>query len=476
MRQLVWFRNDLRVADHPALHAATGNGQTIACYCICTAQWRSHDMGDRRIAFQQRALRALSAELAELNIPLLILHTPTFADVSAALLALCNQHEVANVHFNDEYPLNERRRDLAVEQDLTAAGIPVQRYTADTLFAPGTLLTSGNKPYTVFSPFFKQWRNRLEQHMGQPLPAPQTQSPSNISSDPIPESWDGVCADLAAEQWPADEATAQRTLFNFADERMANYGTRRDIPSEPGTSGLSAHLAIGTVSARTCVATALKLKAGHADSDSGAEKWIAELAWRDFYRHIVALFDHVNYGFSFKRDYDRLQWRVAPDELEAWQRGETGYPLVDAGMRQLREIGWMHNRVRMVTAMFLTKHLLIDWREGERYFMQQLVDGDFPSNNGGWQWSASVGTDAAPYFRIFNPASQGERFDPKGIYVKRWVAELDAVSARQLFKAPLSTPAASQGDLLAEEVTYPAPIVDHKAARERALAFFKGDD
>lgn len=469
MRQLIWFRNDLRLSDHPALHAATDAGETVACYCISLAQWRSHDMGDRRIALQQRALHALSRELAELNIPLKILQAPSFADVPAALLELCQQHQVSRVHFNDEYPINERRRDDAVEQTLRSAGIEVERYTADTLFAPGVLLTGGGKPYTVFSPFFKQWRSRLEQRLSTLLPTPRRQTACDIAADKIPEDWDGVSADLDAELWPADEATAQALLFKFVDERVAHYPEQRDIPSVPGTSGLSAHLAIGTVSARACVTAALAMQTAHAGNDSGAEKWIAELAWRDFYRHIVALFDHVNYGFAFKRDYDHLQWRTAADELAAWQRGETGYPLVDAGMRQLRQTGWMHNRVRMVTAMFLTKHLLIDWREGERYFMQQLVDGDFPSNNGGWQWSASVGTDAAPYFRIFNPASQGERFDAQGAYVKHWVPELKDVPAQRLFKAAVSR----QGELLSDSADYPSPMVDHKAARERALAFFK---
>jgi len=468
VRQLVWFRNDLRVADHPALHAAAHRGDTVACYCISTAQWRSHDMGDRRIAFQQRALRALAGELAQLNIPLKILQAPQFADVPAALRALCQQHGITRVHFNDEYPINERRRDDAVVRTLREAGIDVERYTADTLFAPGTLLTGSGKPYTVFSPFFKQWRSRLDSQLEPLLPRPLQQPVLNIEADPIPDHWDGVSAELGAELWPADEAAAQALLFSFLDEHVASYPSQRDIPAVAGTSGLSAHLAIGTVSARACVTAALAGKASHADQDNGAEKWIAEIGWRDFYRHIVALFDHVNFGFAFKRDYDQLRWRKAPDELAAWQRGETGYPLVDAGMRQLRETGWMHNRVRMVTAMFLTKHLLIDWREGERYFMQQLVDGDFASNNGGWQWSASVGTDAAPYFRIFNPASQGERFDPQGAYVKRWVPELQAVPAQRLFKAP----AAPQADLL-NEADYPSPMVDHKAARERALAFFK---
>ena len=194
----------------------------------------------------------------------------------------------------------------------------------------------------------------------------------------------------------------------------------------------------------------------------GADAWINELIWRDFYRHVIALFPHVSKGQAFRSEGDRIPWRHAPEEFAAWQTGHTGYPLVDAAMRQLSTTGWMHNRLRMVTAMFLSKHLLLDWRLGERHFMEQLIDGDFAANNGGWQWSASTGTDAAPYFRIFNPTTQGERFDPEARFVRRYVPELEALSAAQIYKRPHALVAA-----------YPAPIVEHRFARERALATFK---
>ena len=216
------------------------------------------------------------------------------------------------------------------------------------------------------------------------------------------------------------------------------------------------------MSPRQCLHGAWAAAAGDSKRSEGVDKWLSELAWRDFYRHIVAQFDHVNKGFGFRRETDQLPWRHAAEELAAWQAGETGYPLVDAAMRQLNKTGWMHNRLRMVAAMFLTKHLLIDWRQGERYFMQQLVDGDFASNNGGWQWSAATGTDAAPYFRIFNPATQGQRFDADGAFTKSWVPELADVPPKQLFE-----PQGVKG--------YPEPIVAHREARERALAFFKAN-
>lgn len=476
MRQLVWFRNDLRTADHPALIQAMACGETIACYCICVDQWRTHDMGDRRLAFIQRTLTDLAGGLAKLNVPLKILITPHFEEIPEALVELATALAAKQVHITDEYPIDERRRDQHCATALAHAGIALQRYTADTVFAPGTVMTGAGKPYTVFSPFYKQWRGRLGTISTAQSAVPPSQAPSAVASDPIPTAWGGVPAELEETLWPAGEAAAQRQLFRFLEDRIDDYGAARDIPSVQGTSGLSTHLAVGAIAPAACVRAALALQALDPHGGDSAEKWIAEIAWRDFYRHIVALFDHVNFGHAFKREYDRLRWRQAPDELAAWQRGETGYPLVDAGMRQLLATGWMHNRVRMVTAMFLTKHLLIDWREGEKYFMQQLVDGDFPSNNGGWQWSASVGTDAAPYFRIFNPATQGERFDAAGHYVRHWVPELSSVPDKQLFKTPAT---GSQPRLPTlpgmEQATYRHPMVDHKAARQRALDFFKAD-
>ncbi len=445
MRNLMWFRNDLRVADNPALSAAMDKGEVIALYLVSAEQWCRHDMGDRRIAFQIRTLTHLEQALDKLGIPMLIRDAPLFSDAPQLISDVCRKLDIGRVFFNREYPLNERRRDEAVRRTLEQGGLGVESHTADVVIEPGDLRTGKGDPYTVFTPFFRRWRVEVENQA--PLPVPATQNRPDITSEPVAQTWDGVSAENGSDLWEGGEAKGLRMLDRFAQSTMARYEHERDLPAQTGTSRLSPYLAVGAISPRQCLSRALQAATVDATAREGAEKWIAELAWRDFYRHIVALFDHVNTGSSFKRDLNHLPWRQAPEELAAWQAGETGYPLVDAGMRELSGTGWMHNRVRMVVAMFLTKHLLIDWRAGERYFMHQLIDGDFASNNGGWQWSASTGTDAAPYFRIFNPVSQAEKCDPEEIYIDRWAPDS---AARK-------------------------PIVEHRFARERALAFFKAN-
>ncbi len=464
MRSLVWFKNDLRVTDHPALHAAAAEGDVVACFCFSPRQWRSHAMGDWRMAFLLRSLDALHASLQALNIPLLLVDAPDFEDVPAKLAALAAAHGASALHFIDEYPLDERRRDDAVARTLSAAGVDVHRHVADALVQPGRVLSGAGTTLTVFTPFYRKWYEPAMAACQDFVPAPAAQAPLDIPSDVVPGELDGVQAAVGADLWPAGEQAAQALLDDFMRSRVAAYGEQRDIPSVPGTSRLSAYLAVGSISPRQCVRAALAQAAHDPASQDGAEKWISEIAWRDFYRNIVAAFDHVSYGFAFRRAMDRLPWRSAPEDLAAWQAGQTGYPLVDAAMRQLNATGWMHNRLRMVVAMFLTKHLLIDWREGERYFMSRLVDGDFASNNGGWQWSASTGTDAAPYFRIFNPASQGAKFDAGGTFTRQFVPELADVAPKYMFEPHQ-----------AGALDYPEPIVAHKFARERALAFFKAN-
>ena len=463
MTALVWFKNDLRTLDHPALYQAMACDSVVACYCVSTAQWRSHDMGDRRLAFQMRALDDLSQQLERLRVPLKIMETPWFEQVPAALGELCASHQIDAVYFIDEYPLNERTRDDAVATYLQSLGVRVHRFVADVLAAPGSVLSLKGEPYTVFSPFFKRWQVAVAD-TPKPLPEPQPQAKTGLAFERRKPHWDGVAADLDAQRWPAAQNGALAQLDEFLYDRVQHYPEARDLPAVPGTSGLSAYLAVGKISVRQCLHRAWAEMAHGSGRVNGVEKWLSEIAWRDFYRHVVALFAHVNYGCGFRRETDRLPWRDAPGDWMAWQQGQTGYPLVDAAMRQLNATGWMHNRLRMVVAMFLTKHLLIDWRRGEQYFMQHLVDGDFPSNNGGWQWSASTGTDAQPYFRIFNPTTQGQRFDPEGEFTRHWVPELADVPRKYLYEPHLSGVS-----------EYVAPIVDHRFARERALAFFKAN-
>jgi deoxyribodipyrimidine photo-lyase len=457
MTTLVWFRNDLRTVDNPALFHAMEQGAAVAVFCICVKQWRSHDVGDNRLGFLLDSLHELAAELGELGVPLRIVTEPWFDGVPAQLVKLAASVNATAIAFNDEYPLNERRRDERVAAACAAAGLAVKVHHAGTLVPPGALLTQAGRPFTVFSPFKKQWLTRLDAACYEPLPKPGPQPRPPVADSPLPESLDGAPRARVQSLWPAGSTEAGRRLATFAADGIERYHEDRDFPALTGTSTLSPYLSVGSISARQCLQAA-----SAAGRKAGDDAWISELVWRDFYRHVVVHFPHVSKGHAFRREMDAMPWRDAPGEFAAWQEGRTGYPLVDAAMRQLTQTGWMHNRLRMVTAMFLTKHLLIDWRLGERHFMNLLVDGDFAANNGGWQWSAATGTDAAPYFRIFNPVTQAQRFDPDGAFVRRYVPELSGVPVAAVF------------DPARHGVTrYPRPIVEHRAARERALETFR---
>jgi deoxyribodipyrimidine photo-lyase len=355
------------------------------------------------------------------------------------------------------------------------AGIETEAHHAGTILPPGSVLTGNGDPYSVFTPFRKRWLSILDRRALEPLGRPRSQQRAGLDDgaerpsapaaarSELPTGIDGVGRDKVRDRFPAGEEEAAGRLARFLQEPARRYDADRDFPAIDGTSTLSPYLAAGVISPRQCLHAAVQANGGRlADGNPGISAWITELIWRDFYRHVVALFPHVSRGQAFRTETDALAWRRSEADLAAWKEGRTGYPLVDAGMRQLNETGWMHNRLRMITAMFLSKHLLLDWREGERWFMNKLVDGDFAANNGGWQWSASTGTDAAPYFRIFNPHTQAKRFDPDGRFIRRWVPELADAPDRSLFD-PDKHPVKG----------YPRPVVNHRLARQRALEAFK---
>lgn len=483
---VVWFRNDLRTTDHAALTAALAAGPAVAVFLWAGQQWRSHDVGPPRLAFLRRCLESHAAELDTLNVPLLVLDAPVFADAPELLARLCSHIGATTVHAIEEFPLNERVRDSAVANRLAADGVRFELHEGGAILPPGAVMKDGGNPYTVFTPFKRRWAAQLHEGARTPLPKPaaQPQQPRLPRQWPelplvtsnclnLKQAFDGIDADLFATHWPGGAPEAQRRLAHFAEGVIEGYATDRDLAAEPGTSALSPYLSIGALSGRTALALAMNANGGRLlNGADGPSIWITELVWRDFYRHVIVHFPHVSKHRAFKPDTENVPWRTDPEALAAWQEGRTGYPMVDAGMRQLNGTGWMHNRLRMICAMFLSKHLLLDWRRGERYFMERLVDGDFAANNGGWQWSASTGTDAVPYFRIFNPTTQAERFDPQGTFIRTWVPELDALAPllegrrKKQFFEPWSAAAPPAG--------YPTPIVDHKQARERALAAFKG--
>jgi deoxyribodipyrimidine photo-lyase len=466
---LIWLRSDLRLHDNTALSAAAARGPTVAVYVLSPAQWLEHDDAPCKVDFWLRNLGELSDALGELNIPLLIRHAPRWDEAPQVLLKLCQQLNAEAVHVNEEYGVHESRRDTAVAETLKAHGIDFFSYLDQLLFNPGTVLTKTGTYFQVFSQFRKVCYERLHRSLPGRVAKPAVQDPLPISSDDIPSSVKGF--DMPSESlrqlWPAGEAEAQRRLGTFADAQIDYYKSERDFPAKPGTSQLSAYLAAGVISPRQCLHAALHSNQGEFESGKvGAVTWINELLWREFYKHILVGYPRVSRHRAFRPETEALAWRDAPEELLAWQQARTGLPIIDAAMRQLLETGWMHNRLRMVVAMFLTKNLLIDWREGERFFMRHLIDGDLAANNGGWQWSSSTGTDSAPYFRIFNPLSQSEKFDAEGVFIKHWLPELAGLNKKDVHNP------ANVGGLFGV-ADYPSPIVNLSTSRQRALAAFK---
>ncbi|MGB6847676.1 MAG: deoxyribodipyrimidine photo-lyase [Thermoanaerobaculia bacterium] len=472
MRSLMWFRSDLRLADNPALTAAVTSGDhgTVAVFVCCPEQWLEHDWGAPKVDFLLRNLEDLSRRLEQLGVPLLVLQVDLFAEVPNVLLEVAREHDCEALFFNREYEVNERRRDEEVSRHFGGAGLEVRASDDQTIIEPAALRTTQGTFYTVFTPFYRSWVRSLEES-GIPELEPSPGSRRELPCQPstVPTVIEGFApANGRFESWQAGEEAARRRLERFLEARASQYPESRDVPSEEATSSLSPYLALGVISARTCLWAAAEANKGQlTGGEKGLVGWIRQLVWREFYRHVLVGYPRVSMNRAFKAETERIAWRHDETAFHAWSEGRIGVPFIDAGMRQLRESGWMHNRLRMVTAMFLTKDLLIDWRWGERFFMQHLVDGDLANNNGGWQWSASTGTDAAPYFRIFNPWTQGRRYDPDGKFIRRWVPELAGIAPSALHDPK------RLADALPAKPGYPRPLVNHASARVRALEAFQ---
>jgi len=462
MTQLVWFRNDLRIADNAALTAACKTGDPVrACFIITPGQWQEHDWSPARVQFVIAHANALSKALAKLGIPLSFLEAPDFRAGISALEQHCREHSITAVHFNEEYGINERRRDKQVRAQLAASDIRVNKYRDQTVAPVGAILTQQDEPYSVFTPFSRRWRSWIEET--QPTlfasPSPQADAVEPQVYRSMPDGFSEAPPALVE----TGESAAHDQLEAFLADHGGEYKEQRDFPAIDGTSQLSPYLANGVLSGRQCLVAARQAQ-GKGGNQEGLSTWVNEIAWRDFYIHILYHYPRVSMNRAFKPETENLTWNPPGDHFEAWKNGHTGIPIVDAAMRQLNETGWMHNRLRMITAMFLTKNLFIDWRLGEAYFMSKLVDGFLASNNGGWQWSASTGTDAAPYFRVFNPVTQSERFDPKGEFIRHWVPELQKLDNKRIHD-PVKGGVIPKG--------YPRPIVDLKESRKEAIARFQ---
>ena len=454
-----WFRADLRLADNTALAYAAQRADRIAfLFVLDDGLLASARMGQPRLRFLRGCLESLAADLEARGHRLCLRR----GDPREQVVAFAREVAADCVTWNRDTSPYARRRDSEVAAGLAKHGIEPRAFKDRVVFEGAELRTGAGRSYQVFTPFRNAWLARLRE--GPPAESRPLRLPTALPAKEIARLLESMPAFAeGAPLPPAGESAARRRLARFCERAIGDYSEARDIPSIDGTSRLSSHLRFGTISARACVAAARDAAREAPRLAAGARKWLDELIWREFYAAVLEDHPHV-LERSFRSEYDAVRWNEDERGFEAWRAGRTGYPIVDAGMRQLAATGWMHNRARMIAASFLVKDLLIDWRRGERWFLERLVDGDPASNNGGWQWCASTGTDAQPYFRIFSPISQGERVDPKGAYVRRWIPELRDLPERFVHR-PWEAPA------FAPE--YPAKVVDHAQRRILALARFE---
>jgi deoxyribodipyrimidine photo-lyase len=468
---VVWFRDDLRLSDHAALTAAATSGSPLIClYVLDDGVAKNRALGAASRWWLAGSLRALDLSLKRLGQTMILRK----GDAARIVPQVAREANAACVYWIDSEIPYEAKQSRDVSEMLARDGVEVRTFRSDLLARPQDVRTKDGRGLRVFTPF---WRRVLSLGTPEkPLPAPrQLPSPVNIASDVL-EDWqlEPSHPDWAGglrASWTPGEAAAQKRLHDFLDSEIMGYATKRDRPDGDHTSRLSPHLRFGEISPRQVWHAATFAAAQKPAIARDVDKFLSELGWREFSRHL--LFDLPNLAQqNLQPSFDNFKWRHDAKALRAWRRGQTGYPIVDAGMRQLWHSGIMHNRVRMVVASFLVKHLLIDWRCGEQWFWDTLVDADPGSNPASWQWVAGSGADAAPYFRVFNPVLQGEKFDPDGVYVSRWVPELAKLPPSLIHHpwdaAPMELAAA--GVTLGK--TYPEPMVDHKAARERALAAY----
>ncbi|KAJ1308941.1 hypothetical protein OPQ81_004624 [Rhizoctonia solani] len=516
---IYWMRmEDMRIRDNRAFSAASNVAQDlgvplVVLFMLSPEDYVSHDRSPRRIDFCLRNLAVLKEKLSEMHIPLFVTSHKPRKTLPDEVIKLARKWNARQIYANIEYQVDELRRDARLVHLATMASIRAEYFSDRCVVEPGALATKEGKQYAVYSPWFRNWvatlnsdPSRLEES---PFPKANDEKTRNhlkvgdLFDCEIPESVEGFeCHDREnmVKLYPAGEDAAHEVLERFlytksrtcqlADAsplasgaetssdhtRIKDYMNSRNHADTDTTSRISPYLASGVISARECVRAAMKVlgvKQVDGGKTNGPSVWVSEIAWRDFYTHVMAAFPRVSMGRPFQERYADVKWETNAAHLKAWKEGKTGVPIVDAAMRQANTQGWMHNRARMITAMYLTKDLMLDWRLGEKHFMEQFIDGDLASNNGGWQWSASTGTDPQPYFRIFNPYSQSEKADPSGNYIKYFVPELKGLSGKALHD-PYGHLSPSEF----KKLGYPKPLVDHKEARERALRRYKnpGED
>lgn len=469
MRGLHWFRADLRVTDNKALNQAIlSSDELLAIFILTPKTWLEHDAAPIKIQFILNHLKLLSDTLIKQGIPLLIEEVDGFADCPKLLQAICQKHQIKQLYFNKQYEFDELHRDASVIKTLVRDKITVHAYDDQTVLSPDHIVSQQGHPLKVFTPFKKRWLVHASD-LGAWKPVNRVSK--TFSSDiQRTNKANNFTHSERLGFWPVGEKKAQERLYAFCETHLMQYHLERDYPSMAGTSQLSPYLAQGILSVRQCIAAMMDYLNVNYFLEilnfPGPATWLSELIWRDFYKYIMYHYPDVCRHKPMRKETERLHWRYDAAQFDAWCNGLTGFPLVDAAMRQLKEMGWMHNRLRMVVAMFFSKLLFFDWRLGERYFMQNLIDGDLAANNGGWQWCASTGTDAVPYFRVFNPMLQSKRYDPDATFIQHYCPELASLDPR-IVHDPYQHAESFR------KLNYPEPIIDYPIMRKEVIAAFK---
>lgn len=460
-----WIRRDIRLSDNPALAMALERSSWVIPLFIIDPQLeKSPYFSQRRWDFLCGCLNSLDEDLRHRGSRLIVRRGNPYQ----VLLDMTREYRVEAIFAEPDVSPYARQRDVPISKEL-----PLQWFGSPAVHPPGSIVKPDGSPYTVFTPFNKRWKALPFPTLMDSLTPVSVKTPGQVSgmAAPIPVKTHGL------DEFTPGEKAANERLDAFCygkDAPIYRYAQTRNLLNEQGTSGLSPYLRLGCISPSWVASRAYWAiqNAPNSDAKRSAQTWLDELIWRDFYIHILYHFPDAR-KYSFRSDLLSIQWLNDPDHFSAWCMGRTGYPVVDAGMRQLLHSSWMHNRARMITASFLVKDLLIDWRWGEKWFMQHLIDGDPAANNGGWQWTAGTGTDAAPYFRVFNPVLQGKKFDPHGAYIRSWVPELASLPDEFIHQPWLMTPMQQKefGCIIA--VDYPERLVDHTEARIRMLKVFR---
>lgn len=463
MPNLVWFREDLRVTDNTALFHAAKSDNVIALFIIDFPMWKTHKLSNTRIEFLLAGVQALKTELQKLNIPLIIKTVKTHTAYAKLILNIMRQCNTPSLFYNKQYEVDELRRDEKVAITLEKNNLSVYAFHDQCILEPGIITKKNKTPYLVFTPYKRAWKEKLNQYPLHLLPKikRQTKITCSLKSDKLPTL-------NKNSLWPAGSQAAQKRFKKFLKQAIFDYDRNRDFPFLNGTSKLSPYLATGMISPRECFLVAYHLNHNKMNSgQKGIVTWINELVWRDFYKHLLFFYPRLSMNQPFNLKTKKIIWNNNRELFNAWKNGKTGYPIIDAAMRQLKQENWMHNRLRMLVASFLTKNLFINWQWGEAYFSEMLIDYDLAANNGGWQWCASTGTDAVPYFRIFNPIKQSQTYDKEGTFIKKYCPELKKFDKKSVHDPHLLNP------VLAEQVNYPKPIISRDYYRKNVLASFK---